>query len=1086
MTAESPPPRYARLVHPAFSPHPAALPLAAARLTDRQKMALLLEAAGLLSLLARAGWSLPLGWDGARVVPGGRLSVPAPVPGRVHFGAAGFPGTDASLPDLLAALFGPEPIAGRGEARRSARVLKLSLARSFVPLSPDAVVAAVLEAAPFLWQPMFGPARRSLVGELHRSDGTVLPWVAGPAPLRRRLLTAGEDAGSLAAALAGPAARALWDREEEGDPVALAQASKWRAAVAAWQHRPPASPDERLAYARCLWALGRFEGALAALQGLASPAARVLALRCQLLLGRLDAVRAALSRPGPRLPAAEAAEAADVAVRAFANAGARDKAWAWVERALAAGDTEGKAALPHLVAAGFAWDRSDAEAMERHLEAAKDALTVPELAWRWHQARGLAALQGDDAATAVSHLGRAIHRSRRFLPRHQAAALWNDFGLGRALTGDLPGAERAFLHSFRLFGSCDGPRKTTLALSNLAEIRIRRGRLAGVREILERVTEENRRSRNLRGLAQDHALWARFELALGRPEAALALCRRALAELGGQGQDWHRAELATFALRSLGWLGRPEEGRDLLVEDIAAATRELEAEERPAFWALLGDGERAAAELERQGPADAWVPLWRAALAGDPADPGSFLALAGLEPYRRARLLFDLEMAAAGLVPSDLLRQAADTLRRSGAVPLAGRLEERLEGPWRVLAGYLSREAAGWDLAPLAEAMSRAGHPDAELSWLAAPPPPPLPGREQRTAEVDGGVLRLTAPRIGPALEAFFALAVREAAGPRVSPEPPRTPSAGGAGRASGDMVGESPAFVAARERIDRLAPAEIPVLILGESGTGKELAARRLHRGSPRARGPFLPVNCAALSETLTLSDLFGHSRGAFTGADRERAGVFETAHGGTVFLDEIGDLPPTAQGMLLRVLQEGEVRRLGDSMPRRVDVRVLAATHRDLVEMVEEGTFRRDLYYRLRVGSVRLPALRERGDDLVLLGEAFLQKGLQHRGAGITAPAWTALRRHDWPGNVRELENVLLLADALAGGDLVRPEHLDLPRISTDKAGSYARQVDALRRRLVVEALEASGGNRAEAARRLGISRQALSYLVRQLGLS
>jgi DNA-binding NtrC family response regulator len=473
-----------------------------------------------------------------------------------------------------------------------------------------------------------------------------------------------------------------------------------------------------------------------------------------------------------------------------------------------------------------------------------------------------------------------------------------------------------------------------------------------------------------------------------------------------------------------------------------------------------------------------------------------------VEPFRAARASYDLELAAAGTVPAERLQKAAEVLRRAGALPLAERLEARLGGPWRALAGYLTdqrdqldqldrRDPPGdFDLAALNRLLAAAGYPDAAFGWSGKTGHPPAAG-EVLAAEVDAGILCLSAARSDDTLRALFALAVRDG---RLAARPPREPreagrAAAGAPATPGgaEMVGESPTFCAARERLDRLAPADIPVLILGESGTGKELAARRIHRGSPRAKAPFLAVNCAALSETLILSDLFGHGRGAFTGADRDRAGVFEAAQGGTVFLDEIGDLPLPAQGMLLRVLQEGEVRRLGESLPRRVDVRVLAATHRDLSRMIEDGTFRRDLYFRLRVGSVHLPPLRERGEDLLPLAEAVLrQKGLYARDLRVSPAAWAVLRRYDWPGNVRELENVLRLAAALAGGDLIRPEHLDLPVPAEANESTYHQRVDALRRRLVAEAMSAAAGNRTEAARRLGLSRQALSYLVRQLGLS
>jgi two-component system NtrC family response regulator len=360
-------------------------------------------------------------------------------------------------------------------------------------------------------------------------------------------------------------------------------------------------------------------------------------------------------------------------------------------------------------------------------------------------------------------------------------------------------------------------------------------------------------------------------------------------------------------------------------------------------------------------------------------------------------------------------------------------------------------------------------------------------GDEGLEMEVAGGRLVLAAPRIDTPLRALFAVAAASlpAAGPASAAAAARARSA----RHGDGMLGDSPGMRRALERVERLAASSLAILVLGESGTGKELVARRIHRASRRARAPFVAVNCAALSETLLLSDLFGHVRGAFTGADRERAGVFESAQGGTVFLDEIGDLPAAAQGMLLRVLQEGEVRRLGESLPRKVDVRIVAATHRDLAAMVAAGSFRQDLYYRLKVGNVQLPPLRERGRDVVLLAERFLAAA-DERGAPprLSRAAAARLLAHRWPGNVRELQNVLAVAALLAAGGTIEPEHLDLPvvvRADGGRAPGYHDQIDELRRRLVSEALAASGGNQAAAARRLGVSRQALSYLVRQLGL-
>jgi transcriptional regulator with GAF, ATPase, and Fis domain len=339
--------------------------------------------------------------------------------------------------------------------------------------------------------------------------------------------------------------------------------------------------------------------------------------------------------------------------------------------------------------------------------------------------------------------------------------------------------------------------------------------------------------------------------------------------------------------------------------------------------------------------------------------------------------------------------------------------------------------------------------------------------------------LRCEAARVGIYERVAFGLALRDL------PVPAGRSSRGVADRQRHGIVGRSDALLAALDRLAKLAARDLPILVEGETGTGKELAARAVHDASRRAGEAFLPVNCAALAESLLLSELFGHVKGAFTGADRDRAGIFEAARGGTVFLDEIGDLPLQAQGKLLRVLQEGEVRRVGESISRPVDVRIVAATHRDLRSMVAEGAFREDLYYRLRVGRVLLPPLRDRGGDLVALAEHFLSREEPGTMARLTAPARSRLAAHGWPGNVRELRNVLRVALALADGGPIEAAHLDLPAVEREPRCGYHERVEGFRRRLVADALQAEGGNRAAAARRLGLSRQALSYLVRQLDI-
>ncbi len=315
-------------------------------------------------------------------------------------------------------------------------------------------------------------------------------------------------------------------------------------------------------------------------------------------------------------------------------------------------------------------------------------------------------------------------------------------------------------------------------------------------------------------------------------------------------------------------------------------------------------------------------------------------------------------------------------------------------------------------------------------------------------------------------------------------------------------IVTASPAMNEVLSTVARVAPTSVSVLITGESGTGKELIARAIHNASPRAAGPFVAVNGAALAPTLLESELFGHERGAFTGAERTRQGRFEVASGGTLFLDEIGDLPADVQVKLLRVLQERAIERVGSTKPIPVDVRVVAATHRDLAHEVREGRFREDLFYRLAVVSIDLPPLRARRADVPLLAEHFLERHRDEAGPGSPAKSFSRealdlLARYDFPGNVRELENIVRRALVLSRGALIttddlpptvlgaRPESDGETALATGAAaaeagtgGSLPERVFALERTLILEALDAEGGHQTRAAQRLGISERALRY--------
>jgi len=295
-------------------------------------------------------------------------------------------------------------------------------------------------------------------------------------------------------------------------------------------------------------------------------------------------------------------------------------------------------------------------------------------------------------------------------------------------------------------------------------------------------------------------------------------------------------------------------------------------------------------------------------------------------------------------------------------------------------------------------------------------------------------------------------------------------------------ILAESQSMRATLDLIDRAALCDTPVLILGESGTGKELLARTLHRTSPRADGPFVAVNCSAIPETLLENELFGHRKGAFTDAHQDRPGLFQTAEGGTIFLDEIGDMAPALQGKLLRVLQEKEVQPLGGMTPVPIDVRIVTATHRDLMGLVESDRFREDLMYRINVIEVHVPPLRERPDDLLPLIHHFLDKHgqlLGKCGSTVSNDAMAVLRRHRWPGNVRELENVIERALVLGDGGVV--DLCDLPQRLRDQTSCDSRLTNGQRladveRDHIVRTLREVAGNKTAAARVLGLDRKTL----------
>jgi DNA-binding NtrC family response regulator len=298
-------------------------------------------------------------------------------------------------------------------------------------------------------------------------------------------------------------------------------------------------------------------------------------------------------------------------------------------------------------------------------------------------------------------------------------------------------------------------------------------------------------------------------------------------------------------------------------------------------------------------------------------------------------------------------------------------------------------------------------------------------------------------------------------------------------------LVGRSPAFQALERSISRVAATRLPVLVVGESGAGKESVARGVHDRSPRRSGPMLAINCSAFPESLLESELFGAARGAYTGADRDRPGIFQLAHGGTLFLDEVADMPVPMQAKLLRVLQDGRVRPVGGSVERSVDVRIVAATNRDLADLVARGRFRADLYYRLAVVQLRVPPLRERAEDFPALVDHLLSVLARDGGLGearLVPAAMERLLRHPWPGNVRELESVLARALLRVEDGEITPLHLDFaPGAEADASRGPGTET-----RMIETALRKYAGNLTRAAAEIGWSRQKLRRRMLSLGVA
>ena len=710
------------------------------------------------------------------------------------------------------------------------------------------------------------------------------------------------------------------------------------------------------------------------------------------------------------------------------------------------------------------------------LGAGEDGVAARFLA---QEARGL--IDRREHARAIVRLEEAIDAAAP--DPAERAALQLDLAATRYHAGDSAGSEAALVEALAAAASAGREDLARIARANRVELLVNRGAWSEAQSEIAWLESSARAEKDsTRRLV---ALHHRGRLALRRgslDEAARdnAEARRLASEIGD------RLEIGEL------WL---EEGDRRSYEGDRDGARH--AWEMAAL-APPDRSERDRTARDRLSELD-WVEV-----GGPPDDARRAVeTLFDRDPYRAAESVARWHgLFGASAVPDALRERAARVLRDGGGSELAARVfgpvaepvpHDALRQVRSAVLAALAGEAPNLDGAlprlSIAGLAVRDGS-GRELVALGEAPAPPQ--ARWRPVETGAGEYALALwpeppPDTAAALTLLLETLLLRGGAPDAAPE--LSPAWKRLGIVTADASMEEP-----HRRLARFAPQDVTVLVLGESGSGKEAVARAIHGLSKRSAGPFVPVNVAAIPAGVLESELFGHARGAFSGADRERRGLLEEASGGTIFFDEIGDLALPLQAKLLRVLQERELRRVGENRARSIDVRVVSATSRDLAREVEAGRFREDLYYRLHVALIRLPALRERGRDALLLARHFLERYSREYGRGelrLAPESAAAIGAYAWPGNVRELQNAMAQAAALceAGGlvtpallpEAVRPVRV-LARGGA-RTGDYRARVDAHRRDLIADALDKAGGNRSRAARELGLSRQALLYLIREL---